>query len=1177
MDKKKNKKESKKSIKNDEIKSDETNSFEKLLNLQSTLQEEVALKDIFYEDRESLLKKIENNCIDYYKMRISIQEIYDNKSQIASKNKIKYIFCDKPQGEIPQYHGHLSNLLFYFHDSNAMTLKLIENCPKESYGQLANFICNYFYVNIFSSTFLNENLLTLIYLLLEKEIDKIIIKNENEISNTFLDISNSFTSNLLRCLSRKDEVKTFLENILKKILTRTAGFLNKQKDNMFLGFDIKKIIAFLNGRNYLIETTDKDSKSFLNLFTMEIKKSKLNLNKKKINSDFIIIDGNKNKNDNNKNEEHNKFRFENNFYVQATKETFENLLLGNDENNNNDDDDDSSDDDEENAPKKKVLDLGLNNKKNKTKDDFEEYLVNSGFYYKTNKNDKNVEDDKNKKDNDIFNDLYLKELNKETLLELLDREDDKDMEDYLLRQLNIIQDNEKGNVFTNTKLINEIIHMGISSKELKKVILIYKYHFECVKLFIDELFTSLVQNKENVPYMIRAICTIISKLFSSKFPNISNGLKVKIISEFLFNNLIIPILENPQFNGTLMFDFSKDKNRNLKIKTTIKIMQKLLNGELYNSTENDDYLFTIFNPYFIEIMPYIFDFFREVSNSKLPVNIENLLEKKDRDIEFNFLKIHPEERLEHQSLCLTFKDILIIYNIIKSKETEILGDKTGLIYKTYKKITYHEENLQKKVENDEKNSQKSFIFFSKLVLDEELKKKMNSKKEEKLSFQADDTLDDKDNANFILKRVKYSINTIIKHLNVLSKSNFLTNQNESTEDFIKGLNKMIKLEGFSEMLKENKLPLEWFGLYLQSNIENIPQNYKDNNYSLLYNELIEESKQNLLTIQNDDSLNTIYSKIINSEKMIDIGLNNLKRIVNNEKKFEIFNFIKNCNVPIVMDIVYDKNKISFLYFREDINIKGKNEQIDKKITETRKCKDITEFCEKFPSLGDNEIDKLNLEEEIELKKSLNDYFQIVHNYMEKEALFNEYNEEEKKNIKKQIENFIHVQLYDKLYPKFPVKADNNIYEIFQRLCWVKPYMLHESLQYVDEKMIDLMVNFIKNMYDEMSPTNKLREFEKVYLIINNIITLYGYEKDMIINLLVYVFIKGQQSELYSTLRYIEIFLSDEMKEEKGYLISKFKEVIGRVVGFSEKYLVNISASDYKLNCENAIKNTGNKG
>ena len=1161
-----------------ETNNDKNNSFNKILKLQSTLQEEVALRDIFYEDKDSLLKKIENNCIEYYKMRISIQEIYDNKSQPdPSKKKIKYIFADKPQTEIPQYYDHLSNLMYYFHDNNEMTLKLIENCPKESYSQLANFICNYFYVNIFSSTFLNENLLTLIYLLLEKEIDKITLKNENEISNTFLDNKNSFVSHLLRCLSRKDEVKTFLENILKKILTRTVGFLNNHKDNMFLGFDIKKIVLFLFNRNYQIRQTDKKIKSFLNLFTMEIKKSKLNLMKKKNkdNDDFVAMSKNPY-------DELNKPNLENNFYVQATKETFDNLLLGNEENiNSDDDDDDSSEGEDENAQKKKVqIAGGLSNKKTKAKDDFEEYLVNNGFYFRFNEF---LEEEKLKKDEgkniDIFNELYMKELNKECFLELLDKEDDKDMEEYLLKHLKTIQDNEKGNVFTNTKLINEIIHMGISSNEVEEATLIYKYHFECIKSLIDELFTSLIQNKENVPYMIRAICTIISKLFSAKFQNasVSNSLKVKIVSEFLFNNLIVPILDNPQFNGTLMFDLTKEKDRNLKIKTTIKILQKLLNGELYNSTINDEYLYTIFNPYFIEIMPFIFEFFREVSNSKLPVNIEKLLEIKkspnnrenERDIQFNYLKIHYEERLEHQSMCLTFKDFLIIYNIIKSNEEAILGDKSGLVYKTYKKITYHEDNLKSKVENDKKNFKKTFIYLSKLNFDEELSKKMNSKKEQKISFQMDDTLASTDNAQFTLTRVKYSINTIIKNLNVLSRTNFLANQTDSTEDFIKGLNKMIQLEGFSEMLKEKKVPLEWFGLYLQSNIENIPPNYRENNYALLYNELIEESKQNLLNIQNDDSLNTIYSKIINSEKMIDIGLNNLKRIINNEKKFEIIDFILNSNVPVLMDIYYAQNgQLTGIYFREDTNSKGKNEP-DKKPTETKKCRDINDFCTNFPNIDSDDI--FTLEEEIELKDSLDNYFGIVHNYMEKEEIFSEYNEEEKKNIKKKIENFIHEQIYDKIYYKTTVQADNNIYKKIIELSWVKPYMLDESLKYVDENMIQLMVNFISNMNNGNSPINKLREFEKIYLIINNIITLYGYDKSMNINLLVYIFIKGRPTGLYSTMRYIDIYLSDEIKKEKSYLITKIKDVISKIVMFSGKDVVGISEKEYNKKCANATK------
>ena len=106
--------------------------------------------------------------------------------------------------------------MFYLHDSNQLTLKLIEFCPKESFEQLANFICNFYYVNIFSSTFLNENLLTLIYLLLEKEIDS--LNDEKTAVYSFLDSSKSFAAVLLKCLPRRDEVKFYLGNILKKNL-----------------------------------------------------------------------------------------------------------------------------------------------------------------------------------------------------------------------------------------------------------------------------------------------------------------------------------------------------------------------------------------------------------------------------------------------------------------------------------------------------------------------------------------------------------------------------------------------------------------------------------------------------------------------------------------------------------------------------------------------------------------------------------------------------------------------------------------------------------------------------------------------------------------------------------------------------------------------------------------------
>ena len=267
--------------------------------------------------------------------------------------------------------------MFYFRNSNDLTLKLIQNCPKdkESFEILANFICNYFYVNIFSSTFLNESLLTLIYLLLEKEID--LLTNEKS-SYNFLDSSKSFTAVLFKHLSRRDEVKTYLENVLKKLLISTAGLLPNQKNKMFIGFDINKIKSLLTKVKYPLPKTQKMKETLNEILTTDIKKSRLNmdfLNNNKTNKEKKV------KNEDEDDIELTKEEIENNFYVQATKETFDDLLLGNEE-----DDEERkmlNDEDDENSNQKKNNFFGGNSghkKKREGKDDIENFLINSGFY-----------------------------------------------------------------------------------------------------------------------------------------------------------------------------------------------------------------------------------------------------------------------------------------------------------------------------------------------------------------------------------------------------------------------------------------------------------------------------------------------------------------------------------------------------------------------------------------------------------------------------------------------------------------------------------------------------------------------------------------------------------------------------------------------------------------------------
>lgn len=155
-----------------------------------------------------------------------------------------------------------------------------------------------------------------------------------------MDASQSFTGIILRCLTRRDEVKTYLEKILKNLLTKTSGMLRNQKNNTFIGLDINKIKNFMRDQNYHFDRTDKDISSIKNLVTANIKKSKLILYKDKIDN-FLRND--KNNKDNHKSDNNNGLNIseiENNIWVQATKETFDDLLLGNN----------AMDNDEDNSP-----------------------------------------------------------------------------------------------------------------------------------------------------------------------------------------------------------------------------------------------------------------------------------------------------------------------------------------------------------------------------------------------------------------------------------------------------------------------------------------------------------------------------------------------------------------------------------------------------------------------------------------------------------------------------------------------------------------------------------------------------------------------------------------------------------------------------------------------------------
>ena len=244
-----------------------------------------------------------------------------------------------------------------------------------------------------------------------------------------------------------------------------------------------------------------------------------------------------------------------------------------------------------------------------------------------------------------------------------------------------------------------------------------------------------------------------------------------------------------------------------------------------------------------------------------------------------------------------------------------------------------------------------------------------------------------------------------------------------------------------------------------------------------------------------------------------------------------------------MQQVHKKKLFSFA-FKEDTNL-----------NESKKfeCKYILDFCDSFPDLkSDDSSNHFNYEEEIKLKQFLDEYFKITNEYIMKEEMFNEYEPDEKKNIQQQIENYIHAHIYHKIFYENPSEKDNKIFEICEKYNSIKPSDINDKIKYDDEKMVQIMIHFVYNMENEMSPKNKIHEFEIIDMIINDIINIYGYDDTYYNYLLLYVFIKAKPKMMDSTLKYINIYLDNDLKNLYDNLIKKMSKLVQNLKEFKLK-------------------------
>lgn len=100
--------------------------------------------------------------------------------------------------------------------------------------------------------------------------------------------------------------------------------------------------------------------------------------------------------------------------------------------------------------------------------------------------------------------------------------------------------------------------------------------------------------------------------------------------------------------------------------------------------------------------------------------------------------------------------------------------------------------------------------------------------------------------------------------------NYTLQNSKSTIDFFNSLSKVVQLEDNSDHLSKDEIPLGWYCLYIQYNLNLLSKKYFDFDYELVYKELIDEVNSSIYQLQNNQFLGMLEMKITCSDKIIDL-------------------------------------------------------------------------------------------------------------------------------------------------------------------------------------------------------------------------------------------------------------------------------------------------------------------
>ena len=1127
-------------------------------NLKFLIQAKTSLKSSIGLQKTKTIEQFSSKCIEIYRKKLEIQFItqrnremftslqfnYHNNitsnihhhsnlstDEIISQLKIKEI---KDVKDIKSRTQTIRDFLFKFREDNTLMMRLIECLDTDQFEIIVPFLCHFFYENFYIENNEQEEILYIIYLLLEKEIDSLYTPSVS----TFLD--KSFVSMFLSEMGNRYEIKHYIDIIL----------------------------------NYLIRNIEEINISFYSLDIDSYKKDV-----------FFLEDINGNSNSKLKKDETIKstYNISKNFNLDNSTFTAE-MSIGN------------------------IL---------KRKNLFDEDNM---------KNFQNVNESK----------LSMKEIFKKELYEILffdidekylrykfENESDEILKHFYSRLLRQIRSSSNQDLYNTNKFYEHLTY--INKNIPKEALEDFNKGYYLVTKFITELLDNL-ESTQIMPYSIKVICKFIYTLLKKKFKNISKIQCNLLVNRFLFDKLLLPVIQNPDINDTgknMIITLNTRKN----LYYVYQVLKKLVRGELFDSQHYS--FMTVFNRFIMDNFQRLNKILENILKVNAPKKLIKLSEdfykdelfnldevvRDEQSVNYDYFKENPHDFMHHKSICFSIKELKLFYEIVKNnKERFIQSQNSENIFK----------NLSTLMDNIKLKPYEYYVIIS---------DKYNNEVNKLLFFfnEPNIILGKAKDKNDLFVKLKYCISYLISKLDIFPSWDWVTQDLDTIKTFEYINSYLNAYYDNKKKLEKKKVPLNWYSTYIIKNLQNLGKNFIAKDFQLLYDDIESEI---LCEIKDERSLNkfltiNMTTKNFLIDKKIKIYEKELDNVKSTELNIKTAKFIESAKINVCLTNYLELNDM-IKYLNSSLDSQSQNfpyilliskenecihhQKMEKKnfkkfkealILSNTHCSNINEFAQhlsdyyyligqdilySYKNKEENKhINENSISKKTMVKEIMDKYKKYVMETMNESNLFRKKtakNEEEKKKSLNMVSNYILKRLSIKIYEAELDNEDQEFRSTCIKLKWISHNNLEIQNDVFNKDLFDKVIEHVKRMDYLRTPSGMLYEFGLGVQLINSMfifmLNQMQAEAGDLLPLIIYSIIAAKPKRLIFNMKFIKFFMNQsELLGNIGYNLIQCESSIRFIKSLNEVQL-KIDKQEFEDKCKFSIieyelkKNNKNK-